>query len=77
MTTDKQTVDLVSECFLNVLRGSVRVKIRGISRHETLFRKVTTRLTSLETRRALLLTKFGFHLTKIIIQACFVHLNTE
>ena len=74
-TATEAKIDIICECFLNVVRGNVRVKIGKIEQYENLFRKLTSRKTAVETRRALLLSRVGFYLTKIIGQACLIHLS--
>ena len=72
---------VLCECFYNVHKGNVKVKLKDLDKYEKLFRSVLKKNTSLEKRRALFLTKSElynsllFELIQLIIRFCFVHIS--
>ena len=66
-TSDENTLLVLSECFCIVIRGHVKHQINNLMQHEIVFRTVLRKNVPVEKKRALLLTKTGFGLVRIII----------
>ena len=66
---------VLCECLHNVLLGHVRVKVRDLEIYRHLFEGVLKKKSSMDKRRAVLLTKTGFELIQLIINFCFIHLS--
>ena len=74
-TSDKKVISVLCECLHNVIRGNVKVRIDNLQQYENIFRIVLRKRTSLDKKRAILLTKTGFELVWLIIRFYFAHLS--
>ena len=73
---DSDAILILCECLHNVLLGHVRVKVRDTYlNYRHIFEGVLKKKSSMDKRRALLLTKAGFELIQLIIKFCFIHLS--
>ena len=72
---DSDAILVLCECLHNVLLGHVRVKVRDLENYRQIFEGVLKKKSSMDKRRALLLTKTGFELIQLIIKFCFIHLS--
>ena len=66
---------VLCECLHNVLLGHIRVKVRDLENHRHIYEGVLKKKSSMDKRRALLLTKAGLELIQLIIKFCFIHLS--
>ena len=71
---DNDAILVLCECLHIVLLGHVRVKVRDLENCRHIFEGVLKKKSSMDKRRALLLTKAGFELIQLVIKFCFIHL---
>ena len=74
-TSDENIVLLLCECFYNVIRGHVKVQINNLMQYENVFRTVLRKNDSIEKKKAILLTKTGFDLVRLIVHFCYQYLS--
>ena len=72
---DSDAILVLCDCLHNALMGHVRVKVRDEENYRHIFEGVLKKKSSVDKRRALLLTKTGFELIQLIIKICFIHLS--
>ena len=72
---DSDAILVLCESLHNVLLGHVRAKVRDLENYRQIFVGVLKKKSSLDKRRALLLTETGFELIQLIIKFCFIHLS--
>ena len=72
---DSDVILILCECLHNVMLGHVRVKVRDLEKYRHIFQSVLKKMSSMDKRRALFLTKTGFELIQLIIKFCFIHLS--
>ena len=75
-TSNREIITLICECLLNVVNGNVPVKIANIERIETAYKYLITPKTSVVKKRAIILSKEGFHLVRQILYYCYKYLTT-
>ena len=74
-TYDDNIVLVLCECFYNVIRGYVKVQINDLEQYENVIKTVLRKNVSVEKKRAILLTKTGFDLVRLIIYFCYQYLS--
>ena len=74
-TYDDNIVLVLCECFYNVIRGHVKVQINDLEHYENVIKTILRKNVSVEKKRAILLTKTGFDLVRLIIHFCYQYLN--
>ena len=72
---DSDVILVLCEFVHNVLLGHFRVNVRDLDRYRSIFVNVLKEKSSMDKRRALLLTKTGFELIQLFIKFCFMHLS--
>ena len=72
---DSDVILVLCECLHNVLLGHVRAKVTDLESYRHIFKGVLKEKTSVDKRRALLLTKMVFELIQLIIKFRFIHLS--
>ena len=73
-TTNPQVISVICECLLNVVNGNVSVNIPNIENFEVAYKLLISRKTKLERKRAIILTKQGFNLIRLILYFCYRYL---
>ena len=73
--SDDNIVLVLCECFYNVIRGHVKVQINNLEQYENVIKTVLRKNVSVEKKRAILLTKTGFDLVRLIIHFCYQYLS--
>ena len=61
---DKRVLFLLTECLYNILKGAVPVRIKKIKRYEKISNIVLRKSTTVERRRAVILSKLGLRLVQ-------------
>ena len=61
---------------ITLVNGNVPVKIANIERFETAYKYLITPKTSVVKKRAIILSKEGFHLVRQILYFCYKYLTT-
>ena len=74
-TYDDNIVLVLCECFYNVIRGHVKVQINDLEQYENVIKTILRKNVSVEKKRAILLTKTGFDLVRLIIHFCYQYLS--
>ena len=74
-TYDDNIVLVLCECFYNVIRGHVKVQINDLEQYENVIKTILHKNVSVEKKRAILLTKTGFDLVRLIIHFCYQYLS--
>ena len=74
-TSDDNIVLVLCECFYNVIRGHVKVQINDFEQYENVIKNILRKNVSVEKKRAILLTKLGFDLVRLIIHFCYQYLS--
>ena len=74
-TYDDNIVLVLCECFYNVIRGHVNVQINDLEQYENVIKTILRKNVSVEKKRAILLTKTGFDLVRLIIHFCYQYLS--
>ena len=74
-TYDDNIVLVLCECFYNVIRGHVKVQINDLEQYENVIKTILRKNVSVEKKRAILLTKTGFDLVRVIIHFCYQYLS--
>ena len=74
-TSDENIVLVLCECFYNVIRGHVKVQINNLEQYENVIKTILRKNVSVEKKRAMLLTKTGFDLVRLIIHFCYQYLS--
>ena len=74
-TSDDNIVLVLCECFYNVIRGHVKVQINDFEQYENVIKTILRKNVSVEKKRAILLTKTGFDLVRLIIHFCYQYLS--
>ena len=74
-TYDDNIVLILCECFYNVIRGHVKVQINDLEQYENVIKTILRKNVSVEKKRAILLTKTGFDLVRLIIHFCYQYLS--
>ena len=74
-TYDDNIVLVLCECFYNVIRRHVRFKINDLEQYEKVIKTILRKNVSVEKKRAILLTKKGFDLVRLIIHFCYQYLS--
>ena len=74
-TYDVNIVLVLCECFYNVIRGHVKVQINDLEQYENVIKTILRKNVSVEKKRAILLTKTGFDLVRLIIRFCYQYLS--
>ena len=74
-TYDDNIVLVLCECFYNVIRGHVKVQINDLEQYENVIKTILRKNVSVEKKRAILLTKTGFDLVRLIIHFCYQYLT--
>ena len=74
-TYDDNIVLVLCECFYNVIRGHVKVQINDLEQYENVIKTILCKNVSVEKKRAILLTKTGFDLVRLIIHFCYQYLS--
>ena len=69
-TTNPQVISVICKCLLNVVNGNVSVNIPNIENFEKAYKLLISRKTKLEPKRAIILTKQGFNLIRLILYFC-------
>ena len=69
----KKIVHFLYECFLKVLNGNVPISKTLIENHETSFRKILSKKTSLKEKKIFVRE---LELLKTVAFSCYVYLNT-
>ena len=64
------------DCMSRYVNGNVPVKIANIERFETAYKYLITPETSVVKKRAIILSKEGFHLVRQILYFCYKYLTT-
>ena len=72
---DNDAILVLCECLHNVILSHVRVNLGDLENYRHVFEGVLKKKSSMDKRRALLLTKTGFELIQLIIKFCFIHLS--
>ena len=60
-------ISVICECLLNVVNGNVSVNIPNIENFQVAYKLLISRKTKLERKRAIILTKQGFNLIRLIL----------
>ena len=74
-TYDDNIVLVLCECFYNVIRGHVKVQINDLEQYEHVIKTILRKNVSVEKKRAILLTKTGFDLVRLIFHFCYQYLS--
>ena len=74
-TSDDNIVLVLCECFYNVIRGHKEVQINNLEQYDNVIKTVLRKNVSVEKKRAILLTKTGFDLVRLIILFCYQYLS--
>ena len=74
-TYDDNIVLVLCECFYNVIRGHVKVQINDLEQYENVIKTILRKNVSVEKKRAILFTKTGFDLVRVIIHFCYQYLS--
>ena len=72
---DSEVILVLYECRHRILLGHVRVKARGLEKYRHIFEGIIKKTSSMDKRRALLLTRTDSELIQLINKFCFIHLS--
>ena len=75
-TSNREIITFICEYLVNVVNGNVPVKIATIERFETAYKYLITPKPCVVKKRAIILSKEGFHLVRQILDFSYKYVTS-